>query len=141
MDITLFNWDEIYKKSRKDLAAIIILAFAQTKLYNESSSQTLLKKLNINHIPQFLFANDILRQTKTGIVCNYRTIEPISYFNNPNFLLTNINARHKVNYLRAISMRRLSSKENKIPRDYFDTINYNPLLKVDDDFIYFTFES
>lgn len=141
MDITFFNWDEIYNKSRKDYAAIIILAYAQTKLYTKSSSKTLLNKLHINHIPSFLFTQGILEQTKLGVVCNYKTKEPISYFRNSNFLFSATSAKDKALYLRALSMRRITDEANQIPREYFDKVSYNPFLKVDDNFIYFTPES
>lgn len=141
MDITFFNWDEIYNKSRKDPAAIIILAYAQTKLYTKSSSKTLLSKLNIHHIPSFLFQQNVLEQTKLGIVCNYRTEQPISYFKNSSFLFSATSARAKAIYLRALSMRRLTDNNDKIPREYFDRVDYNPFLRVSNDFIYFTPES
>ena len=141
MDITLFNWEEIYKKSRKDMAAIIILAFAQTKLYNEISSKGLMKKLNIHHIPSFLFYNRILVQHKHQLICNYHTEDAQSYFRNPAFLLSAASAKHKVIYLRALSMRRLTDADNKIPRDYIGSLSYNPFLEVDNDFIYFPQEN
>jgi len=138
---TYFNWEEIYLKSRKDVAAIIILAFAETKLYDRLSSRTLLRLLNINHVPPFLFREGLLEQTKVGIIFKYSTQEPISYFKNSSFLFTAVSAKYKANYLKAISMRRLSDTSSKIPREYFDKVSYNPFLKIDDDFIYFTPES
>lgn len=141
MDITLFNWDEIYRKSRKDLAAIIILAFAQTKLYNEISSKGLMKKLNIHHIPSFLFQTQTLVQHRHKLVCNYITEEPQSYFKNPAFLFSGASAKHKVIYLRALSMRRLSESNDYIPRDYLGSLSYNPFLQVDEKHIYFPQEN
>jgi len=141
VDITLFNWDEIYKKSRKDLAAIIILAYAQTKLYNEISSKGLMKKLNIHHIPPFLFYTQTLTQHKHMLICNYTTEEPQSYFKNPAFLTSGASAKHKVIYLRALSMRRLTETCDYIPRDYLGSLSYNPFLQVDNDFIYFPQEN
>ena len=141
MDITLFNWDELYKKSRKDLAAIIILAYAQTKLYNELSSKTLMKKLNIHHIPPFLFHSRTLVQHKNALVCNYKTEEPQSYFRNTAFLTSCASAKHKVIYLRALSMRRLSEEDNFIPRDFIGELSYNPFLQIDENLIYFPQEN
>lgn len=138
---TLFNWDEIYKKSRKDLAAIIILAYAQTKLYNELSSKSLIRKLNINHIPSFLFQRQILKQHKYSLECTYKTEDAQSYFKNPTFLTSAASAKHKVIYLRALSMRRLTENGNYIPRDYIGKLSYNPFLHVDGSFIYFPLEN
>lgn len=123
------------------MAAIIILAFAQTKLYNEVSSKGLMKKLNIHHIPPFLFFNRTLEQRKHQLICNYHTIDAQSYFINSAFLTSGASAKHKVIYLRALSMRRISDTNNYIPRDFLGNISYNPFLTIDDNFIYFPQEN
>lgn len=141
MGITLFNWPEILVKSRKDMAAIIILAYAQTKVYNEYSSRTLMKRLNIHHIPLFMFRQKLLKQEHNKLVCTYYTEQPQSYFKNPAFLFSGASVKHKVVYLKALSMRRMGEIEDKIPLEYFDTLSYNPFLEVKDNYIYFTQES
>lgn len=141
MDITLFNWPEILAKSRKDMAAIIILAYAQTTLYNEYSSKTLMKRLSINHIPLFMFRQKLLKQENNKLVCTYYTEQPQSYFKNPAFLFSGASITHKVVYLKALSMRRITESEDKIPRQYFDSLSYNPFLQVKDDYIHFLQES
>jgi hypothetical protein len=138
---TYFNWNEIYSKSRKDNAAIIILAFAQTTLYNEIYSSILMKKLNIHHIPQFMFKDKILEQKKQQLICNYRTQDAQSYFKNPKFLLANVPAIDKVVYLRALSLRRISDRSDRIPRDFFKKLEYNPFMTIEKDYINFTYES
>ena len=62
MDITYFNLSEIRKKARQDQAAILILTFAQTKLYNPYTTTGLMKSLKINHVPPFLIMNGTLEQ-------------------------------------------------------------------------------
>lgn len=140
MAITYFNWSEIYLKSRKDPAAIIILAYAQTSLYNEIYSLRLMRNLNINHIPSFMFQARLLEQKKQHLVCNYKTIDPQGYFKNPNFLTAGVPIWNKVYYLRALSLRRLSDTGNKIPRDYFKTAESNLFMTVEKDYIYFNYE-
>ena len=60
MAITYFNWDELRVKARGDPAGIIILTYGLSPGYNVSTSQYMIKKLNINHIPQFLFRKNYL---------------------------------------------------------------------------------
>lgn len=141
MAITYFNWDELYIKSRKDLAAILCLAYAQTPEYNELSTKTMMNRLNIHHVPIYLFKKDLFQDHKHTLVCNYKTIEPQSYFRNSSFLFTNASARYKVVYLRALSMRRISETVDYIPREYYTKVTYNPFLKITDDKISFPLES
>ena len=82
-EITYFNWYELISKARKDQSAILILTFAQTKLYNPYTTKGLMKALNINHIPVHLFSTGLLEQKKDKLICNYKTQEPMSYFKNP----------------------------------------------------------
>ena len=140
MDITYFNYKEISLRARNDPAAIIILTYGQTKLYNKLSNKELLTRLNIHHIPPHLFHNNMLKLRKDVLVCNYKTQDPQSYFRNSSFLLYPVSARYKALYIRALSMRRISDLQNKIPRKYFKEVAYNPFLKVDDDFIHFPLE-
>ena len=70
MNITYFNWNELYRIGRGDYAAIVILTYAQTKRYNESltwKGQSLLQLLHIHHIPSFLFQQGTLDSIKGNI--------------------------------------------------------------------------
>ena len=120
------------------------MTYAQTKQYNESlawGGQNLLQILKINHIPMFLFQTGILDSIKGKITCTYRTKDAQGYIRNPKFLTYNVNAYDKALYIRAIAYRRISQKENKIPREYFGKIKPNPFITYDEDFIYFRYES
>jgi hypothetical protein len=139
--ITYFNWNEIFLLSKRDLAAIIILTYAQTKQYNELSAKTLMYRLRLNHIPPFLFHDGLLTQYKHTLYCNYKTRDAQSYFLNSSFLFMGISARQKAVYLKALSMRRISDNKDYIPLRYFSNITYNPLVSVEEDKIHFTLES
>lgn len=142
MAITYFNYNEIYSRAKGDPATIVLLTYAQTSEYNNYTSQKLMKLLNINHIPQYLFSINCLHFSLTNkIVCSYKTIEPQSYIKNTEFLYYGINARSKAIYIKALATRKISDKENKIPRNYFNKVASNPLLKVDNDYIYFPLEA
>ena len=141
MAITYFNYNEIYLRARKDPAAIIILTYGQTNLYNILSTKQLMSKLNINHIPSYLFTRGYLKQSNGRLWCMYKTIEPQSYFRNPNFLFSMASARHKALYIRALSTKKIANQDNKIPRYYFNKVAYNPFLIVTDDYIEFKQES
>ena len=143
MDITYFNYDEIFIRARGDPAAIVLLTYAQSPMYNNLTTKELMKLLNINHIPRHLFTSKTLAVTAytQQIICTYRTIEANSYINNPSFLSYGLNARQKMHYIKALSARKINSKENKIPRNYFDKVASNPLFEVSDDFIYFPLEA
>lgn len=141
MGITYFNWNEIWRLSKGDLAAIIILTYAQTNLYNEISAKTLMTRLRINHVPASLFYNKTLTQYKNQLVCNYKTQEPQSYFRNADFLFSFVPARSKAVYIKALGMRRISSSENFIPKKYFDNINPNPFIEITEDKLIFKPES
>jgi hypothetical protein len=139
--ITFFNWHELLLKGRKDPTAIIILAYAQTRLYNESSSKKLLHKLNLHHIPLFMVSSRLLIQQKSSLLCTYRTQEPQSYFKNPYFLTANISIKQRLQYLKALSMRRISEQQDCIPKSYMNLTDHNPFMQVKDNYIYFTYES
>lgn len=139
--ITYFNYKEIALRARNDPAAIIILTYGQTKLYNELSSNQLLTVLNINHIPAYIFNNRYVVPYKGKLLYKYRTIDPQSYIKNTSFLTYPVSARYKALYIRALSMRRISDKSDKIPRNYFGEVAYNPFLIVDKDFIHFPLEN
>ena len=74
-----------------------------------------MKKLNINHIPRFLFSSGNLSTSRYRVVSNYSTKEPQCYFKNEKFLYARVNVRHKALYLRALSMRPIDDKNNFIP--------------------------
>ena len=140
MDITYFNLSEIRKKARQDQAAILILTFAQTKLYNPYTTTGLMKSLKINHVPPFLIMNGTLEQ-KRVLKCNYKTREPMSYFKNPWFLTQNVSTKYKIDYLQLLSMRRISEDVDYIPQNYVVSQVTNPFIEYRDDKIYFTQES
>ena len=98
-------------------------------------------KLKINHIPMHLFKTKrlyVYQHDKIGI--NYKTREPQSYFRNTKFLFMNISPVKKVSYLKALSTRRISDNNSKIPRCYFEDISNNVLLEHDNNNIYFPLE-
>ena len=145
MDITYFNWNELQQRGQRDPAAIIILTYAQSKSYNTPiawhQGKSLLQILNIHHIPSFLFQTGILEAMAGNIFCSYKTKENQSYISNPKFLTYNVSAQYKVDYIKALSMRRISDKANKIHRSYIKDNIDNPFLTYDEDFIYFRYES
>ena len=141
MDITYFNWYELVSKARKDQSAILILTFAQTKLYNPYTTKGLMKALNINHIPVHLFSTGLLEQKKDKLVCNYKTQEPMSYFKNPWFLTQNVSVLKKTEYIQMLSMRRISEAQDYIAKNYIRKDLQNPFIKIKGDKIYFPQES
>ena len=140
-EITYFNWYELISKARKDQSAILILTFAQTKLYNPYTTKGLMKALNINHIPVHLFSTGLLEQKKDKLVCNYKTQEPMSYFKNPWFLTQNVSVLKKTEYLQMLSMRRISEAQDYIAKNYIRKDLQNPFIKIKGDKIYFPQES
>lgn len=141
MSISYFNWHELLQYSRKDLAAIICLAYAQTNRYNELSAKTMMYRLNLHHVPAFLFSAKTFRQYKHVLTCNYKTKDPQSYFMNSEFLFAKESAWDKVVYLRALSIRRLTDKNTSINRKFFSKIIDNPFLEFTDDTIHFPLEN
>tara|TARA_Y100000114_G_scaffold74345_1_gene68193 strand:+ start:4659 stop:5108 length:450 start_codon:yes stop_codon:yes gene_type:complete len=141
VDITYFNWYELASKARKDQSAILILTFAQTKLYNPYTTKGLMKALNINHIPVHLFSTGLLEQKKDKLICNYKTQEPMSYFRNPWFLTHNVSVLKKTEYIQMLSMRRISEAQDYIAKNYIRKDLQNPFIKVKGDKIYFPQES
>lgn len=141
MDIIYFNWYELLSKARKDQTAILILAFAQTKLYNARTTKGLMRALKINHIPMHLFTTGLLEQKKEKLVCNYQTEEPMSYFKNPWFLTQNVSVIQKTEYLQLLSMRRVSEDQDYIAKNYIRKDINNPFVNIKGDKIYFTQES
>ena len=140
-EVTYFNWYELMSKARKDQAAILILTFAQTKLYNPYTTKGLMRALNINHIPVHLFSTGLLEQKKDKLVCNYKTEEPMSYFRNPWFLTKNVSVLQKTEYLQMLSMRRISEAQDYIAKNYIRKDLNNPFIKIKGDKIYFPQES
>ena len=141
MDIIYFNWYELLSKARKDQTAILILAFAQTKLYSARTTKGLMGALKINHIPMHLFTTGLLEQKKEKLVCNYQTEEPMSYFKNPWFLTQNVSVIQKTEYLQLLSMRRVSEDQDYIAKNYIRKDINNPFVNIKGDKIYFTQES
>jgi len=139
--VTYFNWYELTSKARKDQAAILILTFAQTKLYNPKTTKGLMNALKINHIPAHLFTDGILEQTKTELKCHYKTQEPMSYLTNAWFLTHNVNILKKIEYLQLLSMRRISEKQDYIAKTYIRKDLMNPYIQAKGDKIYFLPES
>lgn len=142
MGIIYFNYQEIYTRAGGDPAAILLLTYAQSTEYNAYTSKQLMKKLCINHIPQRLFLNKSLHfGLDNKIYPKYKTEEPQSYIKNTSFFTYGVGARAKAVYIKALSARKLNSKEDRIPRNYFNKVSDNPFLKVDDNFIYFPLEA
>lgn len=141
MATVFFNWDELRLRSNNDLAAILCLTYAQTNLYNEISAKTLMSRLAIHHIPPHLFHRKYFTQHKTMLICNYVTKEPQSYFNNPSFLFMHAPARDKVAYIKALSLRRISSSDNHIPLKYYPNAQPNLFFTITDNKILFPLES
>jgi hypothetical protein len=138
---TFFNWAEITLRSNNDLAAVLCLTYAQTSIYNEISAKTLMSRLAIHHIPLHLFHRKHFIQYKRMLVCSYTTKEPQSYFNNPSFLFLNAPARDKVAYIKALSLRRISSSDNHIPLKYYPNAQPNLFFTITKDKILFPLES
>lgn len=142
MAIIYFNWYELHTKAKGDPAGIIILTYGLTLSYTVSTSQYLMKKLNINHIPIFLFKKNYLIVTKDKKVkINVKTEDAQSYFTYDKFLFARVSARQKALYLRALSMRALDDSRDFVPRILFNNITHNPFLKVTEDKIHFIYES
>jgi hypothetical protein len=145
VDITYFNWYEIYQAARKDPAAIIILTYGLTKDYNEAicwrHGKSLLNLLNIHHIPSFMFQSGLLEASQGSIYSTFETKQTQSYIKNTKFLRYNVAAKFKVDYIKALSMRRMSDKSDRIQREYIEGKIDNPFLTYDEDFIYFRYES
>ena len=141
MDITYFNWYELVSKARKDQTAILILAFAQTSLYNARTTKGLMGALKINHIPMHLFTTGLLEQKREKLICNYRTVEPMSYFKNPWFLTKDVAIIQRTEYLQLLSMRRISEEQDYIAKNYIRKDVKNPFITIKGDKIHFTQES
>lgn len=141
----VFNWSEIQRIANNDVAAIVILTYAQTKRYNESlvwRGGSLLEKLHINHIPSRLFQTGVLSYHRGQVHCSYKTREPQSYIKNTAFLSYNASAYDKAIYIRALAHRKMTDRSDKIPRIFLsDKITYNPFFTMDSDYIYFNYES
>ena len=138
-EITYFNWYELVSKARKDQSAILILTFAQTKLYKPYTTKGLMKALNINHIPVHLFSTGLLEQKKDKLICNYKTQEPMSYFKNPWFLTQNVSVLKRLIHLN-VSMRRISEAQDYIAKNYIRKDLQNPFIKVKGNKIHFFLE-
>lgn len=141
MATTLFNWSELWAVSNKDLSSIVCLTYAQTKGYNDLSAKTMMYKLKLDHIAPELFYRKLFTQYKHVLVCNYKTKDAQSYFNNPSFLYANASVRYKAVYIKALGLRRLTESNNYIPLKYFPNVTYNPFLTVENNRIYFPLES
>lgn len=143
-----FNWHELLQKSKKDQDSIIILTHASLFRYNNkiaNSSLSLLKKLNIHRIPNWL--NKYLIINKNFEIFNqYIVEEPQSYFTNPSFLYAITHVNYKIQYLWLLSHRRIDEKVNYINRDFFklkeiDGIKNNPFISIEKDKIIFILEN
>lgn len=141
MGYTVFNWNELLFYGRKDTAAIICLTYAQTKLYDEISATTMMRKLVINRVPLFLFQAGLFQQAKRVLICTYKTQNPQSYIKNPRFLRMGAPLRDKIVYLKALSMRRISDNNDYIPLKFYHDIPDNLFTKIENDRILFPYES
>ena len=60
-----FSWFDLLQKSKKDYDSIIILTYASTFSYNNkiaNSSLSLIKKLNINRVPNWISSHLIINK-------------------------------------------------------------------------------
>lgn len=143
-----FNWNELLQKSKKDYDSIIILTYASTFKYNNkvaNSSLSLLKKLNIHRIPNWL-NNYLLVNKKFEIFNQYIIEEPQSYFINPEFLYSVTSVNYKIQYLWLLSHRKIEEKVNYINKDFFTIkeisgIKNNPFISIEKDKIFFILEN
>lgn len=139
-DMKFFNWDELLVAGRKDFSAIICLLYGETNCYNYVSAKTFMYKLNINKFPLFLFKARYFTQHTDILQCNYKTTEPQTYYINPIFLYANVSVKDKVQYIKALSLRRPSNRTNYIPRHYMGDLSFNPFLELTKDKIIFSYE-
>lgn len=143
-----FNWYELVQKSKKDQDSIIILTYASTFKYNKkiaNSSLSLIKKLNLHRIPNWLNKYLIINK-QFEIFNNYLVEEPQSYFTNPTFLTSITPVSHKIQYLWLLSHRKIEDKNNYINKEYLkikeiDGIKNNPFISIEKDKIIFILEN
>jgi hypothetical protein len=143
-----FSWFDLLQKSKKDYDSIIILTYASTFSYNNkiaNSSLSLIKKLNINRVPNWI-SNHLIINKKFEIFNNYVLEEPQSYFNNPKFLTSIVPVTYKIQYLWLLSHRKIEETTNYVNRDYFklkeiDGIKNNPFISIEQDKIIFILEN
>lgn len=136
-----FNWSDLVLLSRKDMAGILCLTHGLNPRYNELSSKTMMTRLGINHIPSSLFADGLFCQKKRQLLCLYKPREPQSYIKNSYFLYMHVPVQQRITYLKALSLRKLTSNDDFIPRHYFSKVKSNIFLHITEDKIYFPYES
>ena len=143
-DIIYYNYDHLHKVARGDPNAIIILTHGLIKGYNKTmgiTSNRLMLNLNVHQIPSFLFQQGTLYSKNNLIYSRYKTYEPQSYITNSGFLFYQIDVKHKMLYMKALSKRRINENTDRLPLDYFGQINDNPLYRFDGNELYFYLES
>ena len=137
----LLNWYELLRSSNSDPSGILILTYGIVTGYTGLTSEDLMKKLKVNHIPLNLVkTKKLYTYNKDKIRINFETKEPQFYFRNPEFLFMNVAPIKKISYLKALSTRRISDNSSKIPRDYFNNIEENIFFTFDKNYIYFPLE-
>lgn len=145
-----FNWKELYSCTNNDPEGIIILTYGLTLGYNvllTRNANSFMKHLGIYKIPASLFKRQYLTvNRKKEIFFKYKTKEPQSYFTGTEFLTTKVNPNYKVQYLYLLGNRNLLDTRNYILTDYFsdkylETIKNNHLVKIDNNRIYFLYET
>ena len=146
--IIQFNWCEINELTTlPDNKLILIFCLYANKAFPlerriASSIQFLNKKLNTKAYPSTLLnAGLIYANKKNEVFSNYVCKEPQVYLTNFDFLTRKIPSYQKTDYLHMISQRRMSDRNNWIPRDYVSrTILDNPLIFLTATKIYFPLE-
>jgi hypothetical protein len=107
-----------------------------------SANETLLmKKLNIDLMPNSLIFSKRLIQTYNGIFSNYKCKEPQNYITNCSFLHSKYPSKLKSNYLYILGQRSLANKNTWIPKEYVDEEHHtNPFITLDQDKLIFKLE-
>lgn len=136
-----FNWEELLYLSKKDMAGILCLLHGLNPEYYEYNSTTMMRRLSINHVPIVLFKQKCFKQINGRLLNLYKTKEPQGYIKNIKFLYLSVPVKQKITYIRALSMRRLNNKDDFIPRSYFSKVTSNIFLDIQEDRIYFPYES
>ena len=125
--IIRYNWIELNKISKLPEAHVIMLfgLYLGIKKPLSSNLSFLMKKLNVERIPNTLLTNNFILHYETGIYCNYTTNEPQCYVRNCSFLHMRVPALVKSNYLYILSQRSIYNKNNWIPEYYIEPEHYN----------------
>jgi hypothetical protein len=146
--IIQFNGYELKSISESPSAQIVLLYCLiinridplERKLSN--NLYLLKEKLNIGFIPNILFTNRFLLNSRLQIFSNYECSEPQSYITNYRFLFDKTNEIDKANYIYMLSLRHMGNRTNTIPLNYLDSTLYaNPYIGIRNNKVIFTLEN